>query len=821
MKKIKRAIKYFMPNNLYRVFKALFLMLIQKFIIPSDMETVTVITAVYNGEKHLHDYFKSLLIDNQKYQRHIQIVIVDDGSIDMTKPIIEEWMNKFPQNIIYIYQKNSGQAAARQMGLASATGKWVTFIDADDFIADNYFSEVFKAIRYAGDKHVFVCKSVYYYEESDNVNDSHPLTYRYNFPYKYKKVDLLSCPRDFQLAINCVFIKRLDLVKSEVKMRDIKPQFEDAVFLFEYMLMKNNYKLVLIKSTNYFYRKRADLTSTLDSSKFNTIRYTQLLSDGYHGILEAYNNHLGYVPTFIQNAVIYDLSWNIKDLENYKIYLRPEERLQREVNMKSIFSLIEFVNVQKSWNYLWKLYQIGINYNYYLGKETVKSGVYYFYEDEEEITFELISYIDCWKIELLGEIHNLDFFQVRKFEEKINGKKLGLRHLVKIPKQFPSQVPTVKFLFQDELVGISNWNKNFLPKKFTPESILVFYDRMNKADDNAEVLYEWFENNRPDYCNKYFAIQKSSKDYERLKNKGFNVIDYDSSDFIKLYKKADFILSSGFDRRIENIQNLRYPKFESRAKFIFLQHGIITDDLSHWFALKRYDKIVISTDFERENLLNKYMVFPKQLMQTGLARYDRLEDSKENIILVAPTWREQYKNFTLEQFEKTSYYNIIQSILTSSNTAKIMEKYDLRVHLLLHPEFHKYGTLFNTFCNERIILLDSLSVRYRDQISKASILISDYSSVTLDFAYLKKPVIYFQHNPADFFKQHLYTSELDYINEGLGSVVNDEIKLYEEVQKILSNNYVLEKKYLDRIESFYKYNDKNNCSRIFDELSKI
>uniref|UniRef100_UPI001F3516D2 glycosyltransferase n=1 Tax=Cronobacter sakazakii TaxID=28141 RepID=UPI001F3516D2 len=89
----------------------------------------TVVSAVYNVGAFLDDYFESFIRQRLKFKKHIQLIMVDDGSTDNSAEIIKRWQKKYPNNITYIYQENAGQSSARNNGLQHVTTEWVTFID--------------------------------------------------------------------------------------------------------------------------------------------------------------------------------------------------------------------------------------------------------------------------------------------------------------------------------------------------------------------------------------------------------------------------------------------------------------------------------------------------------------------------------------------------------------------------------------------------------------------------------------------------------------------------------------------------------------------
>jgi len=85
---------------------------------------VSVIIAVYNGEKYINEAIESVL--NQTY-RNIELIVVDDGSTDSTANIVKRY-----KDIKYIFQEHKGKYAARNLAMENAHGDYITFIDADD-----------------------------------------------------------------------------------------------------------------------------------------------------------------------------------------------------------------------------------------------------------------------------------------------------------------------------------------------------------------------------------------------------------------------------------------------------------------------------------------------------------------------------------------------------------------------------------------------------------------------------------------------------------------------------------------------------------------
>lgn len=97
---------------------------------------ISIIIPVYNGEASISIALDSVI--KQTYS-NFEVIIVDDGSVDNTSKLIERYSNK-DKRVKYIYQQNAGVAIARNKGLGNAAGKYICFLDADDY-HDNTFLE--------------------------------------------------------------------------------------------------------------------------------------------------------------------------------------------------------------------------------------------------------------------------------------------------------------------------------------------------------------------------------------------------------------------------------------------------------------------------------------------------------------------------------------------------------------------------------------------------------------------------------------------------------------------------------------------------------
>ena len=104
---------------------------------------ITVVVPVYNVENYLEECIKSII--NQTY-KNLEIILVDDGSTDNSGKICDEY-KKEDNRIKVIHKKNGGLSDARNTGIDNSNGKYITFIDSDDIIKEDYIEYLYNLIK--------------------------------------------------------------------------------------------------------------------------------------------------------------------------------------------------------------------------------------------------------------------------------------------------------------------------------------------------------------------------------------------------------------------------------------------------------------------------------------------------------------------------------------------------------------------------------------------------------------------------------------------------------------------------------------------------
>ena len=371
---------------------------------------------------------------------------------------------------------------------------------------------------------------------------------------------------------------------------------------------------------------------------------------------------------------------------------------------------------------------------------------------------------------------------------------------------------------------------------FKRKELWFISDRVDKADDNGEHFFKYMIDNHPK-ANVYYVLTKNSVDYERM-NKIGKVIDPNSNKYKLLFHSADYVVSSHAENYIFNPLGSqgKFIQDQYRFKYVFLQHGIIKDDLSAWLNVntKKMDMFVTSTTPEYQSLLDcQYYFGPEVVKLTGLPRYDTLLEKQkkykpENKIMLSLTWRTSLvstidkttgKRLYSEEFKNSDYFKFLYNLMTDERLHKVMKEKGYKIRFIPHPNV--LGQL-KDFPKNEFVEIEEGSINYQKEFCSNKLLITDYSSVFFDFGYLKKPIIYYQADREEFFAGQLYDEGyFNYDTMGFGPVFEDYENFIKELISMIKKDCKLDKKYEKIIDKTFKFQDNKNCERVYNEIKKL
>ncbi|EAL1149848.1 capsular biosynthesis protein, partial [Campylobacter coli] len=570
--------------------------------------------------------------------------------------------------------------------------------------------------------------------------------------------------------------------------------------------------------------------STLDNSN----KYSDLyLLVSRRGCLKLLQENKFY-NIFIQSVCLYHFVWQIKFLINSpeKLYFMDKDEKQRYLELlDENFSYIDNDTIMKfnlaSCCFFHKVgilncfknekppFQIAYIEDYNPYKEQIL--LTYYTGDDEDIESILVDgeevYADYKKIVKYDFLDRVFCYQKRLWAHIPKNAKDKLENFI------DGEQSKISFNGKHyQSINIKDIRQEF-QKRLPKSNIWLFADRDYEADDNAEHLYRYIMQNHPEQ-EIVFALRKESSDWERLKKEGFNLVEFGSFEFERIIKKASKVISSHSDEYL-----IRY--ITPRQQFIFLQHGVIKDDLSKWLNSKKIDLFITSTKAEYDSIANDYNHYKfgkKEVVLTGLARHDALLKNNQcnaRQIIIMPTWRANIVGVALgsskrglqSDFTQSEYFQKWNLLLNSNILQKLCEKYDYTIVFNPHPNIIPYLKDFNI---PSYVKIANHNESLQELFCNSSLMITDYSSVAFEMAYLNKPVIYYQFDHEEFFNSHTYQKGyFDYKKDGFGPVVEDEESLLKELENLLQNDCNPFGIYKDNIDSTFAFKDGKCCERIY------
>ena len=368
-------------------------------------------------------------------------------------------------------------------------------------------------------------------------------------------------------------------------------------------------------------------------------------------------------------------------------------------------------------------------------------------------------------------------------------------------------------------------------KRMKRRPLWIISDRAISAGDNGEAFFRYLKANKPE-IRTVFLLRRDSRDYPRVAEIG-KVVPIRSMKHKLLYLLCDYNISShadsANDRPLQG-HDLAYRDIISEKKFVFLQHGITKDDVSGWLAKSRKNifGFVTAAFEEQKSIINgSYGYAEQEVWLTGFPRFDTLPHTKvSRQIIISPTWRSYLMSGTdtatgerplLQLFYESDYLKYYNKLLNDEELLAAAKKYKYQIAFFPHPTLQKY---LDAFQHNQEVLFLGRETSYREIYASSDLIVTDYSSMVFDFAYLRKPVIYTQFDREEFFGgEHVYKKGYyDYERDGFGEV---EYNLRDTVSRIIEymeNGCKMKDKYRRRVENFFAYQDRNNCRRVYEKL---
>lgn len=895
---------------------------------------VSVVTAVYNVERYLEEMVESIIAQTIGFD-NIQLILVDDGSIDGSWEICQHYAEKYPDNVMAIHKENGGVSSARNEGLDHVRGECVNFTDSDDILEADALEKMYNFLKKYEDWIDVVAIKLMFF---GGRKGEHPLNYRFE---KTRMINLKKNYNYIQLSLCSALVKAKCF---ENRRFDTELSYgEDAKLMLDILLDKMYYGVVC--GTSYLYRKRVAGTSALDTGRNKPTYYIKTMERFLLYSLENALEKKGYIPRFIQFACMYDLQWRLKvnTLVAPEVLTEEEEEQYKKLLLKALSYIDDrIINEQKSLTGNYKaaimasketnrgmkqveaypddikicirdmVFTAMATYSVYFefltitkdeiklegflryaaelegmeiyfkgkkrGKE-VKYGIELSEREERrafymgELITEARHFSLCINREECSDELELQVC-MRYHDREIKWKKYAFGKFFPLIEMYDASYlyhdglllihpgnNKLKFINMTDKKKIEDYENKFQQqvleksvekdiqglqlrrkyqhmKRSKKRELWLICDREDKADDNGEAFFTYMNTvQKHSKIDTYFVLDEDSQDYERMKKIG-KVVPIFSAKHKILSLLCDKIISSQGEDHVFNpyfeMSHL-YKDIMYRQKFVFLQHGVIQNDLSGW--LKKKNKnislFVTTTHMEYQSILDyEYEYDNTQVKCIGLPRFDYLTDKSEGkkIITFIPTWRaylvgrddaQSDKRVLEAGFEESTYCQMYREVFSDRRLYDAAAKYGYQLQIMPHPSMpDECFAYFN--CDESVRILGA-KTKYRDLFADSKLLVTDYSSAVFDFAFLRKPIIYYQKDIEEFYsgKHTLKKGYWEYERDAFGEVEYTAKNLVDRVIEYMQSDCRLKDFYRDRIEKTFAYNDKENCQRVFEEIQKL
>lgn len=883
----------------------------------------SVIIPIYNTEEYLEESINSIVQQTIGFKKHIQLVLINDGSTDDSESICLRFKEKYPDNIIYKYKENGGVASACNAGLELAEGTYVNFFGSDDIWSKEVFAE---AKRFFDSKNGSLVDLVSFrIFRFDKVEQEHMLN------YKYDETRLVDLKEEFSyihpLDGDCI-IRRSAI--TGMKFDTSIHYMEDALFICELLLKKC--KCGVISKGCYYNRKRVD-GSNLSTfvGKLGTERYLETPHRVFEKMFEISKKYTGEIQRFVQFTILYEMQWRLTeklpptmdqtDINNYTAMLRSllkqmEDIIILKQNNVTFAKRVFFYKLKHGDDFFSKLrYEKGEFYNDGFKVLHVKGQrrcTFYVVErDDNYLVLKGSTDLFClntpFKLfvrdqegkEYYPSIEDLKPKEVRAFNQELilRGNELifklplvagncytfylqisdeeeikitpfyGLfgkfdpfsnnsfwragEYIIKSVKgrlrcnaytRRSHVVSECRLLYRIIREGYEDkWAKFFARLAYyffgwlyKGKDIWLISDRNYHATDSGAALFKYICSEVNDKTFKvFFVLSRGSINYQELKRYG-RIIDPDSYKYKVLHLLADKIISAYFEDMITQPfrGQARYLADLFNHKYVYLQHGIMQGDLSHFLnVLKKNIKLLpTSTIMETNHLLQGDYGYDSNVVQPlGLTRLDSYYGySVQKKVVFLPTWRQSIaapliphsrERRKVSGFEETDYCKFYNALINNDRLITAMQQYGYQGEFYVHPSFAKQRQDFHG--NDTIPVMKR-EADYPKVIGESSLLITDFSGVQFDFAYLRKPIVYSQFDSIDNRDAHSYNYLFfNYEEQGFGPIAHTVDETVNYIIDSLKHNCVLEEKYQKRIDTLFYYNDNQNSKRVYEAIMKL
>jgi CDP-glycerol glycerophosphotransferase (TagB/SpsB family) len=211
----------------------------------------------------------------------------------------------------------------------------------------------------------------------------------------------------------------------------------------------------------------------------------------------------------------------------------------------------------------------------------------------------------------------------------------------------------------------------------------------------------------------------------------------------------------------------------------------------------------------------RYNLVPETVKLTGLARHDLLEAKDGDYIVVSPTWRSFLTEASEELFRASEFFRNWQALIHDPRVRAALTTAGVHLKLVLHSSISQFAHCFTEDDLVKVISFNEVT-SFAELLSHARMMITDYSTISFDMLYLRRPVVYYTFPEL---RNHSTNTNADLqLYADLGYLVKDHESAVETIVAAAGRDFRSEPAKIDAADAFFAYSDQQNSKRIIDAV---
>lgn len=349
------------------------------------------------------------------------------------------------------------------------------------------------------------------------------------------------------------------------------------------------------------------------------------------------------------------------------------------------------------------------------------------------------------------------------------------------------------------------------------KDVWLIGEKPHKGQDTGYHFFKYMRENHPEK-NVYYVIEEESPELRNVEPYG-NVVFFRSIEHIKLTFIATRIIGSHHADYLFPIRTTEFAK-KIKAKKVFLQHGVMgTKNMVANYGKNApgfdTDLFIVSSEFEKEMIVNDFGYSEEEVVVTGLSRFDSLlagDLPVKRQLLIIPTWREWLMREDL--FLESEYFVRYKELVNNDELHAMATRHNFEIVFCLHPNMQRY---LHYFKDSPIRIINQAEVNVQDLLKESAMMITDYSSVAFDFSFLEKPIVYYQFDRRRFIGARGSHLELD--ADLPGDILYELEDVLAVTNEYAEREFVMSAKNKQRASKLLTYKDRRSSERIYKTVA--